>query len=474
MKQQLAIIGNGMATGRLLDDLIQRDGRSRFDITVFGEEPGGCYNRILLSRLLDGTSQQEIELKPRDWYEQNGIRLVSGQPVARLSPASRRLWTQDEKEHYFDVAVFATGSTVRLPTVEGMYSKPGVFKEGVVAFRTVRDCERMKEKIRPAGSAVVVGGGLLGLEAAKGLADAGMQVTLVHLYDTLMNTQLDPVGGAMLLKAVEKLGIFVRTCTTVQQAIGSKKIEAVQFNDGSKIPCDLLVFACGIKPRTDLAKDSDIPVNAGIMVGDNLATRIPGIYALGECAEHDGRTYGLVQPIWEQSAVLADILTGKNLQSRYRGSKLYSRLKVAGVEVASMGRTKPELASDEVLQIVEDRRSCYRKLIIRNDRLIGAQMVGDTQRAGALIRLFERGDLLPENRLDLFVSDEAGTPPTADIVCNCHSVSCTTIQNAISGGCRSLSDLAAKTKAGTGCGSCRGQLTSLLMKAPRSLELVTE
>lgn len=466
-RKKLAIIGNGMATGRLLDELLRRAGLSRFDVTVFGEEPHGCYNRILLNRVLLGGPVDDITLKPAAWYAQHGVRLRSGSPVVRLSQAAHRLWTADGQEHFFDAAVFATGSVPRLPPIEGVKLADGRWKDGVAVYRTAADCERMREFAKSGRPAVVVGGGLLGLEAAKGLADLGMRVTLLHLFDTLMNRQVDKIGAVMLRRAVEKLGIEVRTSANTKAVLGAKRAEAVLLGGGTTVPADLVVFASGVKPRIDLARDSDVPTNAGILVDDQLRTELDGLYAVGECAEHDGRTYGTVQPVYEQCAVLADVLTGANPAARYSGSKVYTRLKVVGIEVASMGDIDAKDAGDEVVQVIEETRGVYRKLVIRTGRLAGAVLVGDASAAAGLVRRFERGDPLPANRLDLFASPDRTTESPGGVVCNCHQVTEPTLLEAVRGGCRTLQDIAAKTGAGTGCGSCRGQLASLLLKAGR-------
>ena len=464
-RKKLAIIGNGMATGRLLDELARRDGLSRFEVTVFGEEAHGCYNRILLNRVLLGGAVDDITLKPATWYAEKGIRLRSGASVTRLSHAARRLWTADGGEHYFDLAVFATGSVPQLPPVEGLKSTDGRWKDGVAVYRTAADCERMRAFAKKGRPAVVVGGGLLGLEAAKALADLGMRVTLLHLFDTLMNRQVDKTGAVFLRRAVEQLGITVRTSANTKAVHGAKRAEGVLLGGGERIPADLVVFASGVKPRIDLARDSEVPTNAGILVDDHLRTQLLGLYAVGECAEYDGRVYGTVQPVYEQCAVLADVLTGADPAACYRGSKVYTRLKVVGVEVASMGDVDAREADDEVVQVIEEKRGVYRKLVIRDDRLAGAVLVGDSSAAAGLVRRFERGDPLPANRLDLFASPDRGAEPTGGVICNCHQVTEPTLLEAVRGGCRTLQDLAGRTGAGTGCGSCRGQLASLLLKA---------
>jgi nitrite reductase (NADH) large subunit len=465
MKKRLAIIGNGMATGRLLDELARRNGLSAFDISVFGEEPHGCYNRILLGRVLNGSSPDDIMLKPREWYAERGVRFHAGTRVTHLDTAARRLHTADGQTLPYDVAVFATGSAPFVPKMDGLKRADGSWKDGVFLFRTIEDCQRMRRSAAaPGGGAVVLGGGLLGLEAAKALCDLGLHVTVVHMMDVLMNTQLDPSGGALLRRAIEKMGIFVRTGTVAKEVVGEERVEAVTLANGETLPADLLVVSCGIVPRIEAAKASGLAVKRGILVNDALATAVPGVYAVGECAEHDGRVYGIVQPIWEQCAVLADVLTAANPRSRYRGSKLYARLKVVGVDVASMGVVEPERDSDEVVQIIEDRKGVYRKLIVRDGRLIGAVLVGDTEAAATLVQLFDRGDPLPANRLDVLCSPTVAPVAADPEVCNCNHVTESTLLEAIRGGCATLTGLAERTRAGTGCGSCRGQVASLILK----------
>ncbi len=470
-REQLAIVGNGMAAGRLVDDLARRGGLDRYAVGVFGEEPHGCYNRILLNRVLLGGAVDDITLKTAEWYAEKGITFHRGATVSRLSPAARRLWTADGREHYFDKLVFATGSEARVPRVDGLRKRDGTFKDGVAVYRTVADVERMRRAAKRGRPAVVVGGGLLGLEAAKGLADLGMHVTLLHLFDTLMNRQVDRVGGIMLQKAVENLGIAVRTSATTRAVTGDKRAEGVSLGGGEVLPADLVVFASGVQPRIDLAKDSDVPTNAGILVNDRMETGVHGLFAVGECVEHNSQTYGTVQPVYEQCAVLAGVLCGDST-ARYRGSKVHTRLKVAGLEVASMGDIDGK-ETDEVIQVIEDRRGVYRKLVIRDGRLAGAVLVGDASAAPALIQRFDRGDPLPANRLDLFASPDRGSAPADDMVCHCHQVSDGQLATAVRGGCRTLQDVAAKTGAGTGCGSCRGKLASLLLKVePARVQLV--
>jgi nitrite reductase (NADH) large subunit len=459
----MAIIGNGMATGRLLDELVRRNAGARFDVTVFGEESRGCYNRILLSRVLAGDSPDDITTKPSDWYAEKGITFHSGVRVTKVDPIARQLTTSDGDTHPFDVCVFATGSSPLVPPIKGLKREDGTPRDGVHVFRTVDDCVAIREYARPGSSAVVVGGGLLGLEAAKGLCDLGVHMTVLHLAPHLMNAQLDARGGEMLRRAIEKMGIYVRTGTSAAEVIGNGHVEAVRLQTGDVIPADLVVLACGIVPRVDVAKASGIPVNRAIPVNDLMATAVPGVYAVGECAEHAGVVYGLVQPIWEQCAVLADVLTGANPRARYTGSKVYARLKVAGVEVASFG-LNDGTATDEVIQIFEDRRGVYRKLIVRDGKLVGGVLVGCAAAAPSLVQMFDRNERMPSNRLDVLATGLTAATPDDREVCNCNRVSEGAVIDAIRGGCDTLPALCAATRAGTGCGSCKGQLTALIHK----------
>ena len=281
----------------------------------------------------------------------------------------KHVLTEDGQSRRYDLAVLATGSQPLVPPIDGMFDGDGELRPGVFVYRTIADCVRMRQCAHPGDGAVVIGGGLLGLEAAKVLADRGLHVTVVQVAATLMNTQLDALGGEMLARQIEHHGIFVRTGRTVEGLYGEEGVSGVFLDDGTTLPADMVVLACGVRPRVEVAKTSGLPVNKGIVVNDTLATEVPGVYAFGECAEHDGKTYGIVAPVWEQATVLADVLTGKQRQARYRGSKLYTRLKVAGVDVASMGRLEPELDSDQVVQVIEERRNAYRKLVIRDGRL---------------------------------------------------------------------------------------------------------
>jgi nitrite reductase (NADH) large subunit len=472
-KKKLAIVGNGMGTSKLLDDLIERGAAFQYEITVFGEEQGGAYNRIMLGKVLAGGAPDSIVTKPLEWYDRHNIRLIERTRVTRLDTLRKQVETEEGQARAYDVAVLATGSQPVVPALEGMSDEHGELKPGIFVYRTIGDCMRIRERVRSGDSAIVVGGGLLGLEAAKVLSDRGLHVTVVQLKKTLMNAQLDEIGGEMLERQIERSGIFVRTGRTVEAVYAEEAVKGVYLDDGTTRPADIVVLACGVRPRIDLAKASGLPVNRGIIVNDALATEVPSVYAFGECAEHAGKTYGIVAPVWEQATVLADVLTGRSA-SRYRGSKLYTRLKVAGVEVATMGISQPEREEDDVLQIIQDRKDTYRKLIVRDGRLAGAILVGDTTAAGSLVQYFDRGDLLPEDPLELLCRAAPVTDPATRLVCNCHQVTEGALCDAVTAGADSVEALCAATKAGSGCGSCKSELAQILARAPKkpSLPLV--
>ena len=477
-KKRLAIVGNGMATCRLLDELLERDALSRYEVAIFGAEPGGAYNRILLSKVLGGDAPDVIITKPPAWYADRGVKLFDGVSVHRLDTAAKLVETVDGESHRYDVAVVATGSRPQVPPLGGMTNDAGDLRPGVFIYRTMDDCLKMRAHARAGDNAVVLGGGLLGLEAAKVLSDGGLHVTVIHAARSLMNAQLDELGGEMLERQIESHGIFVRTGRTIEAVLGTEGLDGVRLDDDKTLAADMLVLACGVRPRVEVARASGLPINKGIIVNDTLATEVPGVYAIGECAEHAGRTYGIVTPAWEQAAILADVLTGANPQARYRGSKVYTRLKVAGIDVASMGRTEPELDSDEVIQVVETRRGSYRKLVVRGHALVGAMLVGNTAAAADLVQILDRGDPLPDNPLEVLCPGAAfGGDARADrVVCNCNKVSEARLREVIADGASSVEDLSLATRAGTGCGSCRTELAQILARhappAPRVAAVV--
>ncbi|MBE3102672.1 MAG: NAD(P)/FAD-dependent oxidoreductase, partial [Bacilli bacterium] len=307
-----------------------------FDISIFGSEGHPNYSRIMLSSVLQGeTSFEDIVINTHSWYENNGIRLFAGETVVEIDQDHKLIKTDKNREVPYDKLIIATGSTPFILPIEG------ADKEGVISFRTIEDCEKMIKTAEKYSRAVVIGGGLLGLEAARGLLNLGMEVYVVHNSNYIMERQLDPEASSMLRHQLEQQGMNFLLEKETEKIIGKKRVEGICFKDGSKVDVDIVVMAAGVRPNVQLAKISGIDTNRGIIVNDFLQTKCPDIYAVGECAEHDGIVYGLVQPLYEQGKVLAQHLCQKKT-SGYHGSVLSTQLKIAGVDVFSVGQFTSE------------------------------------------------------------------------------------------------------------------------------------
>jgi nitrite reductase (NADH) large subunit len=367
MSESLVIVGNGMAAAKLVERLSAR-ALGRYAIAVIGEEPQLAYNRVLLSSVLaDEVAQSDIELKSKRWWRDRGVTVLYGHAATAIDRDIRRVRLASGATIPYTKLVFATGSRPIVLPIEGREL------HGVMTFRDLRDVDVLKS----AGScnAVVIGGGLLGLEAAYGLAKAGAKVTVVHLMDRLMERQLDAESADMLKSAVEMKGIEVLLNAETARFGGTKKVERVELKNGRTIPADIVVMAAGIAPNVALARSAGVAINRGIVVDDGMQTDIPGIYAIGECAEHDGRCVGLVEPAYEQAAVLADRLNGSIAD--YKGSIPATNLKVTGVNVFSAGDFIGGKGTEQVL-FRDPGLGLYKKLVIKDDRLVGAVLFGDT------------------------------------------------------------------------------------------------
>ncbi|GAB3839669.1 nitrite/sulfite reductase domain-containing protein [Dactylosporangium cerinum] len=468
-RQRLVVVGNGMAGARAVEEILERGGRDQFNITMFGEEPYGNYNRIMLSNVLSGADEEDgIFLNSLPWYATNGIDLRAGIRVERVDRFAKVVLDSTGNELRYDKLIIATGSRPFIPPIENMHHPKRGYHQGVFTFRTIDDTRGMIRYARDHERAVVIGGGLLGLEAARGLQQYGVDVTLVHAAGHLMNAQLDAQGGAILKASVERLGITVELAARTAAIEGKAKVEGVRFADGRVIPCDMVVVAAGIRPNTGLAEVSGLTVERGIVVDDQLrCLDEPDIYAVGECVQHRGETYGLVAPLWEQARVLADHLTGVNPKAAYHGSRTATKLKVAGVDVAAMGITTPA-PGDEFVVFSEPSRGVYKSVIIRNDRLVGATLLGDVGKVGYLMQAFDQGLPLPEERVRLLFdlggpSDETSAGELAGDaqVCNCNGVSKTAIVEATST-MKTLSGVMERTRAGKGCGSCKSLVKQIV------------
>ncbi|MGX5736087.1 NAD(P)/FAD-dependent oxidoreductase [Bosea thiooxidans] len=392
MAEPLIIVGNGMAATRLADEL-SRQALGRYAVAVIGDEPRLAYNRVLLSPLLAGEiGEPEIELKPAAWWQARGVSMFYGKPVTSIDRAAKSVTLADGLVLPYGKLVLATGSRPLMPPV------PGLDLPGVASFRDVADVAQFRMVAATGARVVVIGGGLLGLEAAYGLARIGGKVTVLHLADRLMERQLDREGAGLLAREIAARGIDIRLNCTAERFVGKSRVEAVELIDGSMIPADLVVVAIGVRPRVDLAVATGLDVNRGVDVDDGLASSDPSIFAIGECAEHRGLVYGLVEPAYEQARVLAARLAG--VKERYTGSLLATNLKVSGVSVFSAGSVEPG-EDDEILLLRDPAVGVYRKFLLRAGRLAGCVLVGDTSGALFYLGLIRSGQDISAIRSDL-------------------------------------------------------------------------
>jgi nitrite reductase (NADH) large subunit len=461
-QENLVVIGNGMVGAKVVEEILARD-RNRFQFTIFGDEPYGNYNRILLSNVLNRSqTADDIFINPLAWYERSGITLHAGVRVQEVRREERIVVGDGGVEARFDRLIFATGSRPFVPPMEN------VEKRGVFLFRTIDDCDAIARYAAGCRKAIVIGGGLLGLEAARGLLTHGVEVTVIEAAPHLMPQQLDPEGGDILRRTMEQMGVSVQLERLTARVLGDAAVTGVEFRNGETLDADMVVISCGIRPNSELARDCGLLVERAVVVDDQMRTSDADIFAVGECAQHRGVVYGLVAPLYEQAQVAADVLTGVSPNSLYLGSRPATKLKVMGVELVSMGRAADVQPGDEVLRYSEPGSGVYKKLVIREGQLVAGCLLGDTAHAGTLMDLFQRGADLPARRSDLlFPSQGAGVPdartiPNEALICSCHQVPKATILEAIGGGRCSVSTIAACTKAGTGCGGCKPLVQELV------------
>lgn len=403
MSEPLVVIGNGMAAARLVDEVTTR-APGRYAICVVGEEPSLAYNRVLLSSLLAReAAPEDLELKPRSWWEARGVTLVYGRLASAIDLRQRVVRLRGGGHLAFSKLVLATGSEpIRLPL-------PGADLPGAMTFRTHGDVDAMQRLTRPGAPAVVIGGGLLGLETAYGLRKAGAQVTVVHLMDRLMERQLDARASAVLKAAIEAQGIRVLLQAQSAAIQGRRKVRGLRLADGRVIDAELVVMAAGVRPRAGLARIADIAVQRGIVVNDQMQTSADGVYAIGECAEHRGVCYGLVEPAYEQARVLAQHLAGTD--AGYEGSLLSTNLKVSGVGMFSAGDFMGAPGTEPIVFSDADE-GVYRKLVVREGRVAGAVLIGDTSDAHWYLDLMRESAMIDAMR-DSLVFGRAFCEPAA-------------------------------------------------------------
>jgi assimilatory nitrate reductase electron transfer subunit len=477
--RRVVVVGNGMAGSRFVAELLERDLDRDCAITLVGDEPGTAYNRVLLSNVLAGVTRADaIEMASESWYSDRGVELRPGTAVRAVDLPARTAQLADATELPYDVLVLATGSTPSVPPIPGIRTAEGPLVAGAELFRTRADCAAIHRWAATARRVIVVGAGVLGLEAARALAGRGRWVTVVQREDRLMERQLDARAAAMLARALDGLGIEVRTGVTVTQVHGGERLSAVTLSDGTHCDADLIVLCCGVRPRVELARAAGLAVADGVLVDDQLrSVSDEHVYAIGECCEHDGKLYGLVAPVWEQARVAAGAVADAATAGRYRGSAQVTRLKAAGIELAAIGEhsgwEEEQLPDDaEIVTFTDSRRGVYQKLVLRDGRLTGAVLLGDARAAGTLAQLFERNAEVPEDRAALLmprrVATAASAPPSPAVlparatICQCNGVTKAAICSAWQDGARTPDEIARRTRATTGCGTCRDAVAGVI------------
>ena len=465
-RKKLVMVGNGMAGVRCIEHLLKL-APELYDITIFGAEPHPNYNRIMLSSVLaGGASLEEIILNDLEWYTSNHITLHVGHTVTSINVMERKVTSDQGIQVPYDELILATGSNAF------MLPLPGANKEGVIAFRDMKDCQTMIEASQTYKKAVVIGGGLLGLEAARGLLNLGMEVSVVHIHEYIMERQLDQAASIMLRNELEQQGMNFLMNKKSEAILGKRRVKRLLFSDGSSVEADLVVMAVGIKPNIKLAEESGILTNRGIVVNDYLETNIAGIYAVGECAEHRGIAYGLVAPLYEQGAVLAKRLAGLETEG-YAGSVTSTKLKVSGVDVFSAGAFN-EGTGTRALRYQDEIEGVYKKLVIQDDQLIGAVLFGDISDSASLFSMIKKGENVKGREKELLLGFSAGAQAAPkgnlveamaadEIICGCNGVSKGTIVEAIqSEGCNTVGQIKSCTKASASCGGCKPLVEQLL------------
>ncbi|TVP83409.1 MAG: NAD(P)/FAD-dependent oxidoreductase [Alkalicoccus sp.] len=463
--KKLVLIGNGMAGVRTIEEILKKDTES-WEITIFGSEPYPNYNRILLSSVLQGDSSvDDIVLNDFDWYTKHGIILHSGDEVQRVDTEKQVVYSSKGVEASYDKLIFATGSDPFMLPVDG------ADKEGVIAFRDIKDCEEMISTSKKYKKAVVIGGGLLGLEAARGLLNLNMEVDVVHIHNYLMERQLDEPAAGMLQEELEKQGMNFLMEKETLKIRGKKRASGLLFKDGSSVEADLVVMAVGIKPNVSLARETGLEVERAIVVDDYMQTSAPNVYAVGECVQHREMVYGLVAPLYEQGKVLAEHVTGEKEPKGYEGTLLYTQLKVSGVDVFSAGEFTDK-ADTKAIRVHDEFEGLYKKVVVRDNKVIGSVLFGDTSDSPRLLDMMKSGqDISEMNKVAILPSEERGenleSPVIAmadtETICGCNGVCKGDITAAIKDQeLSSVQEVTQNTNAGRSCGGCKPLVSDLL------------
>ncbi len=463
-RRRLVVIGNGMAGMRTVEEILARTPH-QFSITVFGAEPHPNYDRIMLTPVLAGEKTfDDIVINDRAWYQANGIELIAGERVCHIDRAARVAHGEHGTARPYDILLLATGSTPIVPPL------PGSDLPGVVTFRDIADVHHMRAAAARGGNAIVIGGGLLGLEAANGLHQAGMHVTILHLMPTLMERQLDPAAAALLRADLERRGLHILTQAETTAIHGDPTgVHSVELKDATLLPAHLVVIAIGIRPDIHLAQATGLETNRGIVVDDRMRTPDPAIFAVGECIEHRGQTYGLVAPLWDMAKIAADAITG-TADTAYAAPISGTKLKVTGIDMFSAGDFTAHPGTEELV-FHDPARGAYRRLVLEDDTLIGAVLYGDATDGPYYLSLIRTAQKLGPDRATLIVAQRSAAPtdpaaiPDTQEICGCNGVCKGTITAAIkSKNLTTLDAVRAHTKASASCGTCTPIVESLLKR----------
>jgi nitrite reductase (NADH) large subunit len=469
---RIVIIGNGMVGYKFCEKLVSKD--QNFEITVFGEEIRPAYDRVHLSEYFSGKTAEDLTLAPSQWYRDNNITLYLGDPVKEIDRTSKTVCSHNNITVSYDYLILATGSSAFVPPI------PGVEKEGVFIYRTIEDLEMMTGYAKKAKKGAVIGGGLLGLEAAKAMMDLGISNTqVIEFASRLMPRQIDDPGSKILRNKLESLGLKIHTNTNTTEIIGENAIRAMRFSNDTTLEVDMLVISAGIKPRDELAKACDLEVGSrgGIVVNDQLKTNDENIFAIGECAVHNNMIHGLVAPGYEMADVVVANLTGGN--KTFTGFDMSTKLKLIGVDVASFG--DPFIQTNETKTVVfeDTMKGIYKRINISEDGkyLLGGILVGDAESYNMLLQTCKNKVVLPPNPEDVILGARGGEAdsaagivglPDEALICSCESVSKGDICNVVNDGCETVDAIKKCTKAGTGCGGCVPMLKDLMVHTLKS------
>jgi nitrite reductase (NADH) large subunit len=466
---RVVIIGNGMVGYKFCERLVARSSANQFSITVFGEEPRPAYDRVHLSEFFSGKTAEDLTLAPAEWYAENNITLYLGDPVQHIDRINKKVKSHHGIEASYDVLILATGSSAFVPSI------PGIEKEGVFIYRTIEDLEMMTAYTKKAKTGAVIGGGLLGLEAAKAMLDLGIADThIIEFAPRLMPRQIDDGGSNILKNKLQSLGLKIYTNKNTSAILGDDCINGMQFSDDTKIEVDMLVISAGIKPRDELARQCGLEVGqrGGIAVNEKLQTSDSSIFAIGECALYNGMIYGLVAPGYEMADVVVTNLTGGD--KSFTGYDMSTKLKLIGVDVASFG--DPFIAGNGIktIAINDNHKGVYKRINISEDGkiLLGGILVGDAEQYNMLLQTCKNKIVLPPNPEDVILGSRGGATEAAGVtslpddalICSCESVSKGAICNVVTeGGCETVESIKKCTKAGTGCGGCVPMLKDLMV-----------